>query len=143
MIVYQRIAVSTGAHVGDAGPLPEHLVGLDEATLANLPAALNAATLQELGLEDTGFLPIEVADPPAPAPRWISVYQYLQRFTPTERQDIEASADKVVIDLLMVLHSLPQDGPSLYLDDPETQGGANYLEQAGLIAAGRAAEILA
>lgn len=64
MIQYQQIVVSTQAAVGQPGPLPAHLHGLSDASLANLAAALNAQAVTQLGLQDTGFLPVVVADPP-------------------------------------------------------------------------------
>lgn len=64
MIQYQQIKVSTSANVGQPGPLPAMLVGLSDASLANLPVALNAAAVAALGLADTGFLPVVTADVP-------------------------------------------------------------------------------
>lgn len=65
---YQRIVVSTGALIGAPGPLPEHLVGLENETLANLSAALSPATIAQLDLADTGFLYVADPVPPPPPP---------------------------------------------------------------------------
>lgn len=144
MTTYQQINVLTQANVGTPGPLPAALEGLSEASLANLAAALDPAQLADptiAAYAQSGFK--RVADP-APDPRWITLYQFFQRFTAAERQAIEASTDAAVKDFLQVLNTLPTSGPSLCLDDPNTQAGVNYLEQtAKLIASGRAAQILA
>lgn len=77
MIKYQRVVVSNGMLAGVPGDLPDHLVGLDDVTLADLSAALSAATLQQLDLLDAGFLPVDVPDPPpAPAPVPTSADRY-------------------------------------------------------------------
>jgi hypothetical protein len=66
--------------------------------------------------------------------------QFLDLFTVTEYATIKAAAAaNATLDYywqkLMVAESV-------YLSDPQTIGGINLLEQAGLIAPGRAAEIL-
>ncbi len=64
--------------------------------------------------------------------------QFLRLFTTAERIAIRASADPVIVDFLQLL-DLAQD---VRLDDPDTVQGVHYLESEGLIAPGRAAEIL-
>lgn len=64
MILYQQIVVSTSANVGQPGALPVALRGLSDVSLANLPAALNAAAVTQLGLQDTGYTPVVIADVP-------------------------------------------------------------------------------
>ena len=64
MIQYQQIKLSTAANIGAPGPIPSALKGLSDASLANLPAALNAAAVAALGLADTGYLPVVTADVP-------------------------------------------------------------------------------
>ena len=64
MLQYQKITVSTSANVGGPGPLPVALRGLSDASLANLPAALDPQAVALLGLADTGFLPVVTADVP-------------------------------------------------------------------------------
>ena len=64
MLQYQKITVSTSANVGGPGPLPPMLRGLSDASLANLPAVLNAAAVAALGLADTGYVPVVTADVP-------------------------------------------------------------------------------
>jgi hypothetical protein len=67
MIVYQQRTLDPAADVGTPGPLPLFLVGLADETLADLPAGLDVAAVEELGLANTGYLPVEVPDP-APDP---------------------------------------------------------------------------
>lgn len=145
MILYQRIVVSTGAHVGEPGTLDAHIAGFADtpaglAILANLPAALSAATITQLGLADTGFLPVEEADPTPPAPRTIARIDFMRRFTTPEQVAIQASEDPVVKNVLFMLTVID----AVELDNADTQGGVNYLESTSppLIAAGRAAQIL-
>lgn len=64
---------------------------------------------------------------------------FLRRFTAPERIAIRASTDPIIVDFLHLL-TLAQD---IELADPDTVAGVNYLEQQGLLSAGRAAEILA
>lgn len=64
MILYQQIVVSTSANVGVPGPLPAHLRGLSDVSLANLPLALDPAAVALLNLADTGFLPVVITDVP-------------------------------------------------------------------------------
>lgn len=77
----------------------------------------------------------EVPRPATP----LSQLAFLRRFTADERMAIRASNDPVVVDFLHLL-SLAQD---VRLADADTLAGVGYLEQAGLLVAGRAAEILA
>lgn len=134
---YQRVVVSTGANVGAPGPLPEELMGLSDATLANLPAALPEATLAQLGYTNAGFLP--VADPPPATPRIISHYDFLNRFTSAERVAIRGSTDGAVVDLMDMM----REAAAVNLDDAATQQGVSYLASLGLIGAARPAAILA
>lgn len=71
----------------------------------------------------------------------LSKLEYLRRFTPEERVKIRGAAanDPVLADYLALLE-LAQD---IRLTDPGTVSAVSRLEQSGLIAAGRAAEILA
>jgi hypothetical protein len=64
---------------------------------------------------------------------------FLRRFTAEERITIRASTDPLIVDFIALVN-LAQD---ILLDDPDTMRGVGYLEQQGLLAAGRTAEILA
>ncbi|MFY8164324.1 MAG: hypothetical protein ACOVKC_08820 [Brevundimonas sp.] len=63
MILYQKRTLSPAANVGDPGPLPAFLVGLADVSLADLPAALDPGAVVQLGLTNTGYLPVDVPDP--------------------------------------------------------------------------------
>jgi hypothetical protein len=77
--------------------------------------------------------------PPVPAFVWTRL-EYLRRFTGTERVTIRAAAaaSPVLADYLHLL-DLAEEVRS---DDPDTIAAVQMLEGAGLIAPGRAAEIL-
>lgn len=67
--------------------------------------------------------------------------EYLRRFTVDERVAIRAAAaQNAVLADYLALMELAQE---INLDDPDTVAAVQMLEQAGLIAAGRAAEVLA
>lgn len=76
-----------------------------------------------------------------PIPRTITKLEYLRRFTTDERVAIRAAASaNPVLDDYLKLMELAQE---INLDDQDTVSAVNMLEQAGLIALGRAAEVLA
>lgn len=76
-----------------------------------------------------------------PVPRTITKLEYLRRFTTDERVAIRAAAvANPVLDDYMKLMELAQE---INLDDPDTIAAVQMLEQSGLIATGRAAEVLA
>ena len=78
---------------------------------------------------------------PAPVQRTLSKLEYLRRFTTAERVAIRAAASaNPVLDDYLKLMELAQE---INLDDPDTIAAVGMLEQAGLIAAGRAVEVLA
>ena len=62
-MLYQRKTLSTGENIGKPAALPLELVGLTDASLADLSAAVSLAA-PELGYEDQGFMPVS----PDPAP---------------------------------------------------------------------------
>ena len=77
----------------------------------------------------------------APVPRTITKLEYLRRFTTAERVAIRAAAAaNPVLDDYLKLMELAQE---INLDDADTIAAVQMMEQSGLIAAGRAAEILA
>jgi len=80
-----------------------------------------------------------------PVVREVSGVSYLRRFTQSERIAIRAAASQsaVLDDYLKLLDATIQQGGIVNLDDEDTVAAVNLLEQAGLIADGRAAEILA
>lgn len=80
-----------------------------------------------------------------PVVREVSGVSYLRRFTQSERIAIRTAASQSAIldDYLKLLDATIQQGGIVNLDDDDTVTAVNLLEQAELIAAGRAAEILA
>lgn len=135
---YQRKVLSTGENVGGPAVLPEDLQGLADVSLADLSWASPA-----LGYSDTGFFPVPDPEPePVPVePRKIHAVIFKQRFTADERKAIRAAA-KVNDDVEDWL-DLVNTATEVYLDLPETVSALSAIEAAGLLAPGRAAEILA
>ena len=83
----------------------------------------------------------QAEQPTAPSgPRMMTKLEYLRRFTVEERVAIRAAAEQnpVLADYLQLME-LAQD---INTGDPDTVAAVTMLEQAGLIAAGRAQEIL-
>jgi hypothetical protein len=68
----------------------------------------------------------------------LSPLTFARRLTREERLAVRGSDDPVVVDFLWLLDRATE----VRLDDAETRAGVQYLEQIGLLAAGRAAEIL-
>lgn len=85
-----------------------------------------------------------VAEKPAvfaPVQRTISKLEYLRRFTGEERITIRAAAKVTpVLEDYLAMLELAQD---INLDDVDTVAAVQMLEVVGLIADGRAAEVLA
>jgi hypothetical protein len=84
--------------------------------------------------------------PVVQGPRRLSKLDYMNRFHDDELAAIYGAA-KVVVQIEIWLAkfnatSVEPDGTSIDLDDLRTAGGIHALEAAGLIGAGRAAEIL-
>ena len=90
---------------------------------------------------------VDVATTPAPPPadRNISGVSYLRRFTQNERIAIRAAATQssILDDYLKLLDATIAQGGIINLNDPDTITACMMLEQAGLIASGRASEVLA
>jgi hypothetical protein len=68
----------------------------------------------------------------------ISTLEFLKRMTPPERIAIRASTNPMVNDFRYML----ENAQSINTDNADTVNGTYYLETCGLIAMGRAAEIL-
>lgn len=81
------------------------------------------------------------APAPLPVENVISKVQYLKRFTQAERIAIREAAktSAVVNDYVQLLDA----ASDVDLADPDTVAGVQQLESAGLLAAGRAVEVLA
>lgn len=84
--------------------------------------------------------------PPAPEPvpvsiRTLTKLEYMDRFTDTELAGIYTAAKAVVqVEIWLEKFKLAAE---VNLDDPRTLSGLQAMESAGLLAAGRAAEIAA
>lgn len=79
---------------------------------------------------------------PVAAPiRALTKLQYMNRFTDKELADIYGAA-KVIVQVEIWLEKFKL-AAEINLDDPVTIGGLQAMEAAGLLAAGRAAEVLA
>lgn len=84
---------------------------------------------------------VKKPEPVVPVQRTTTKLEYLRRFTTEERVAIRsAAASNPVLDDYLKLMELAQE---INLDDPDTVAAVAMLEQAGLIASGRAAEVLA
>lgn len=80
-------------------------------------------------------------------PRRLTKLEFFDRFLDTELVDVYTAAEtsaavRVWLDKLKMT-TPDSDGTSIDLADSRTVGGVNAMEYGGLIAAGRAAEILA
>lgn len=82
---------------------------------------------------------VDAPAPPPPAPRILSRIDFQRRFTVEELAAIQGADDPLVKNFLFSLTIVL----NVDLDNADTQAGVGYLEQHELIAAGRAAEILA
>lgn len=73
--------------------------------------------------------------------RILTKVAYLKRMTQAERIAIRAAGatNPVVNDYIELMNAVTD---VVHLDDPDTAGGVHALEAVGLLAAGRAAEIL-
>lgn len=78
--------------------------------------------------------------PQAPVKRSITVLAFRSRFTQTEKRAIYTAA-KTSVDVQIWLDDLAV-AAEVILDDVRTEAGVQSMEDAGLISAGRAAEIL-
>jgi hypothetical protein len=138
-MLYQRKTLPDTL-MGAPAPLPAELVGLSDASLADLSAAVPEAA-QELGYAGQGFFPVVPDPPPPPVVDELNKIDFLRLFTQAERIAIrEAAADNPLISDYQ--HMLDA-ATVVRLSDPDIQTGVPLLELGGLIGAGRAAQILA
>jgi hypothetical protein len=138
-MLYQRKTLPSTL-MGDPAPLPAALVGLSDASLADLSAALGVAA-DETGFAGQGFFPFTPDPPPPPVVDELNKIDFLRLFTQAERIAIrEAAADNPLISDYQ--HMLDA-ATVVRLSDPDIQTGVPLLELGGLIGAGRAAQILA
>jgi|GEM_PF-5618924 len=139
MTLYQRIALPDTL-VGIPAPLPAELVGLSDACLADLSAAVPYAAA-ELGYAGFGFFPVEPEPPPPPVIDELNKIDFLRLFTQAERIAIRQAA--AGNDLIADYQAMLDAATVVRLSDPDIQTGVPLLELGGLIGVGRAAQILA
>jgi hypothetical protein len=137
-MLYQRKTLPDTL-MGAPAPLPAELVGLSDASLADLSAAVPEAA-QELGYAGQGFFPVVPDPPPPPVVDELNKIDFLRLFTQAERIAIRQAAkvNPVVEDYQAMLDA----ATIIRLSDPDIQEGIPELEDAGLLAPGRAAQIL-
>jgi len=137
-MLYQRKTLPD-TNMGDPAPLPAELVGLSDASLADLSAALGVAA-DETGFAGQGFFPFTPEPPPPPPVDELHKVDFLRLFTQAERIAIRQAAkvNPVVEDYQAMLDA----ATIIRLSDPDIQEGIPELEDAGLLAPGRAAQIL-
>ena len=138
-MLYQRKTLPS-ILMGDPAPLPAELVGLSDECLADLSASVPEAA-QELGYAGQGFFPVEPPPPPPPVVDELNKIDFLRLFTQAERIAIRdaAAVNPLIADYEDMLKAT--DKPRL--SDPDIQTGVPLLELGGLLAPGRAAQILA
>jgi hypothetical protein len=137
-MLYQRKTLPDTL-MGDPAPLPAELVGLSDASLADLSAALGVAA-DETGYAGQGFFPFTPEPPPPPPVDELHKVDFLRLFTQAERIAIRQAAkvNPVVEDYQAMLDA----ATIIRLSDADIQEGIPELEDAGLIGPGRAAQIL-
>lgn len=139
MILYQRKTLATNTNIGDPGPVPAALLGWTDEGLADVSAAAPDAAV-ELGYEGEGFFPVEVEDPAPEAPP-LQKIDFLRLFTQAERVAIRNAAK--VNNQIEDYQEMLNNSTVVILSDPDIQTGVPLLEAVGLLAPGRAAQILA
>lgn len=108
---YQKTRISTGAPIGDPGPLPERLIGYCDSDLASLPALFTDESLAAMGLADVTFSYV----PPPGRPQ-------LPKSTVMARIEALGHFSAVWSLLqsqpLMFMKWITPDWPDVYCDDP-------------------------
>lgn len=143
---YQR-KILPSTLIGGPAPLPAELVGLSDECLADLSASVPQAA-QQLGYAGQGFFPVEEPSqpppPPPPTPPPTTVLkstQFLSLFTMAEVILIKQTAKtNTTVDYYQYMLD---SAKTLSLNSKTVIDGVNSLEAFGLIAQGRAAQILA
>lgn len=137
-MLYQRKTLPSTL-IGDPAPLPAALVGLADASLADLSAALGVAA-SELGFDGQGFFPFTPEPPPPPPVDELHKVDFLRLFTQAERIAIRQAAkvNPIVEDYQAMLDA----ATVIRLSDADIQEGIPDLEDAMLIGPGRAVQIL-
>lgn len=138
-MLYQRKTLPSTL-MGDPAPLPAELVGLSDACLADLSASVPYAAA-ELGYAGQGFFPVQ-PEPPTPQPvDELNKIDFLRLFTQAERITIRQAAK--VNPQVEDYQDMLNQASIVRLSDPDIQAGIPALEAFGILAPGRAAQILA
>ena len=138
-MLYQRKTLPSTL-MGDPAPLPAELVGLSDACLADLSAAVPDAA-EELGYAGQGFFPVTPPPPEPPPVDELNKIDFLRLFTQAERITIRQAAK--VNPQVEDYQDMLNQAVIVRLSDPDIQTGIPALEAAGILAPGRAAQILA
>ena len=138
-MLYQRKTLPSTL-MGDPAPLPAELVGLSDASLADLSAAVPDAA-EQLGYAGQGFFPFTPPAPEPPPVDQLNKIDFLRLFTQTERITIRQAAK--VNPLVEDYQDMLAQAEVVRLSDPDIQAGIPALEAAGILGPGRAAQILA
>lgn len=119
------------------------------SVIANpLPAGLTAVDIVNPPAENTVWDTATHAFVPKPSPRILLKVDFIQRFTIAERKEMFGYAhgttytvaqQKNLASFMRYLDFLDR----IPIDDAGIQQGTNYLETVGILAAGRAAQVLA
>jgi len=120
---------------------------IDKATqveITRYAAATIHETLNGVAYPQADYDHIEYVEPavdaPPPAPVILTKREFIKRFTVAEYATIKtAAASNATLDYYWQMFMLAEN---IDTTDPDTIAGVTMLEQAGLIAAGRAQEIL-
>ena len=139
MTLYQRKTLPSTL-MGDPAPLPAELVGLSDACLADLSAAVPDAA-DQLGYAGQGFFPFTPPAPEPPPVDQLNKIDFLRLFTNEELGGLLQAA-KVSAAVEVYQYKLAQ-AEVVRLSDPDIQAGIPALEASGLLGPGRAAQILA
>lgn len=118
MILYQKRRLSDMADIGELGPLPDDLLGLEQASLNDLHW-----TWAPLGYTPYGFFPVEVADPePEPTvPMTVTQLQF--------RRELRARG--LLAGILQYIDGLPE--PQRTLTDEAFQFASEFRRDSNML----------
>lgn len=123
------------------------LVSQGTVLTSPLPAGLTSQDIVSPPADNTVWDTVSRSFVTKPSPRIIPKHEFIQRFSIAERRELfgfmhgntyTAAQQKILASILRYLDFLDR----IDLDDVAIQQGVNYLETAGVLAAGRAAQVL-
>jgi hypothetical protein len=142
-MLYQKKNIAENPHidVGTPAPLPPCLRGsLTDELLADLSWFPDTALAEAENLVGMGFFPYAPPSPPPP-PQTLEKIDFLRLFTSEELANILAAAE--TNPLVAVYQYKLANSTVVSLSDPDVVNGLPLMELAGLLAPGRAVQILA